>query len=658
MLETLRGATRSWFIRGLLLVIASTFALYFGSGGSMFSSLANRPVATVGSIEISQQAFAEQYRQRFVALGGQLTPDQARQFGLPYSVLSDLVAGALVDNAARDLGIAVSDAILAADIRAQVGDVTPAMYQAMLRQQGYSVASFEKALRRDLTRSQLSAALAPQTAVPKVLADTLYKYREQKRIVEWVAIPAAPATDIGAPDDAALQVYYDANTRRYTAPEFRVITYVALTPADVAETVRVTDAQIATEYNARIVEFTTPDTRGLSQLFFATEAEAVASRKRIDDGVAFADAARADAVPPAAPAAAPPAVPQLPGLTFATPATPPDTTSIGIVRREELAAPELADIVFALDQGGITQPIKSAFGWHIYRVNSVQRGGTRPLAEVQEVLRAELGHDQALTELYNLSITLDDALAGGASLEEAAQKIGVAAGKETIDAQGRNRAGERVTTLPPFAQFVTTAYRTERGRESLLINAPEGGYFVVRVDNLIAPAPLAFADIKERLTADWITEQRIKRTEASATEFLDKAKAAELPKAAADAAFDLRETPPFTRSGNGLDTANNLAPQLIGQMFTANAGDYAMAPSANGGYVVARLKEVVAVEPAAAEGAVASIRAAVAREMANDVLTAYQGALRDKYGININQRALDQALTLATQNLPTFPTPR
>ena len=653
MMETLRNATKSWFVRGLLLVIASTFALYFGSGGSMFSSLANRPVATVGKIEISQVEFAEAYRLRYLDLGGQLTPDQARQFGLPYSVLSELVAGALVDNAARDLGIAVSDAVLAADIRAQVGDVTPSMYQSMLRQQGFTVASFEKMLRRDLERSQLSAALAPQAVIPKVMADTLYKYREQKRIVEWVVVPAAGTDAVAPPDDAALQAYYDANTRRYTAPEYREVAYVALTRADVTDTVRVTDDAIAAEYRSRTAEFTTPDLRGLSQLFFPNEEEAIAARKRIDAGVPFADATRADAVPPANPAAAAGAL-QLGvgGLAFA------DNTSIGVLRREDLD-PAIADAVFTLPEGGISQPLKSAFGWHIYRVNSVQQGGTKTLDEVREQLRADLGHDLALTELYRLSVTLDDALAGGASIEEAAQKVGLKANRETIDNLGRNRAGDKVATLPPFAQFVPTAFRTERGRESLLIDAPEGGYFVVRVDNILAPAPLPLDEIKERVRGDWIAEERAKRTQAVAQEFLDKAKAGgDFAKAAADAGYELHETPGFTRAGTGLDAANNLSPQLIGQMFTANVGDYAMSPSVSGGYAIGRLKEVVAVDPAVAEEAVTAIRNSVARDMANDVLSSYQTALRDKYGIAINDRALEQALNNATQTLPQTPVKR
>lgn len=655
MLNTLRNATRSLVVRGLLLIVASTFLLYFGSGATMFASLANRPVATVGDIEISQQEFAEAYRNRFIDLGGQITPDQARQFGLPMSVLSDLVGGALVDRAARELGVAVSDAILAAEIRAKVGSLPPGMYENALRQQGLTVRQFEQSIRRDMERTQLSAAIAAKPTVPRALADMLYRYREQRRVVEYVNIPAADQTGIGEPDEAALTEFYNTNLRRYIAPEYHDLTWVALTAADVAESIRISDAEIAAEYGARRAEFTTLDLRGLSQLFFATEADAIAARNRIDGGAHFAEANRPPpAQVPAAPATTANLLAPL-GLELIRPV--PDTASIGVVRRSELPA-EVADAVFALEEGAVSPPLKSVFGWHIYKVTSVQRGGTRPLDEVREQLRADLAREHALREMYSLSITLDDALAGGATLEEAAQKLGVPAPKATIDVQGRDRAGERVATLPPFALFVQTAFRTERGRESRVVDTPEGGYFVLRVDAIVPPAPLPLDSIKDRLLAEWIAGERAKQTQAVAQVFLDKARIAGDLRAEADEhMLEVYETPAFSRSGRGLDAANNLSIVLVGQMFTASVGDLSLAQTTGGGgYTVGRLKEIVAVDPAAAAEAVEAIRAEISADMADDVLSAYQTALRNAYGIRINERAFDQALTAATQRLPTFPT--
>lgn len=642
MLETFRNATKSWIVRGLLLVVASTFALYFGSGATMFSSLANQPVAKVGSIEISQAQFAEAYRARFVELRGQLTPDQARQFGMPYAVLSDMVGAALLDNAARDLGIAVSDSILAAQIRAQIGTIDAATYQTVLRQQGMTVRQFEDSLRRDLTRQQLAAAVVSTPPIPKVMADTLYRYREQRRVAEYVTVPPVAADTLPDPEPAVLAAYYEGNQRRYAAPEYRDITYLAMRPSDVMDSIRIRDDELQAEYNRRRNEFAQIETREISQLYFGSEQEARAAKERLNRGVAFNDADKADAVPPD------PMAP--PRLTLN--AGQADPNSLGTVRKEELPG-EVADAVFALPEGGVSEPLRTTFGWHIYKVNKVSAGTAKSLDEVRDLLRVDLAQEHALTELYTLSVTLDDELAGGASLEEAAQKIGLPVQKATIDSSGRTREGA-VAAVPLLAQFLPTAFATQQGRESRLVEATEGGYFVVRVDNVAAPSTRPYDEVKDRVRADWLVEERTKRTADVAQALLDKAKAGEFAAVAAGEKLALDTTAPFTRTGAGL--GNTFPPQLVGQMFGSEVGAYAMAPSPTGAYIVARLKEVNAADPAAAEPDVEKIRTTVQGDVTEEMLAAYQETLRARYGMTVNDRAFEQALTLAQQSLPTFPT--
>ena len=83
---------------------------------------------------------------------------------------------------------------------------------------------------------------------------------------------------------------------------------------------------------------------------------------------------------------------------------------------------------------------------------------------------------------------------------------------------------------------------------------------------------------------------------------------------------------------------------------------YALAPSATGAYIVARLKEINAADPATAEQDVEKIRTTVQGDVTEEMLAAYQETLRTRYGMTINDRAFDQALTLAQQSLPAVPT--
>lgn len=658
MLAAFRKATNSWFVRGLLLVIASTFALYFGSNGSIFSGLSNQPVATVGSIKISQTAFADAYVRSFANLGGQLTPEQARAFGLPINTLSSLVGAALVENEAKALGLAVSDAMLADQIRAMVGNVSVDQYRLMVNQQGMTVAWFEDQVRRDMLRGQITETIGARLPAPSILAETLLRYRQEQRIVEYVRVADAAAGEIADPDEAAMAAYYAANLGRYNAPELRDLTFLAMLPEGVVDTVQVTDADVRAEYQARIKEFTTPDVRVLQQLFFADEASAKIARDRVTQGVAFEYAAN-----PAVPVGAPPAPAPAPTVAGATPAATPEAaplpaktgfTDLGPITRDQLPS-EAAAVVFALAQDEVSPPLKTAFGWFLYKPAKVQQGGIRPFEEVQAKLKADLLREKALGELYDMSISLDDALAAGDTLEDAAKHLGLQAQKTQADAGGRKGDGTPATDVPAFSQFLPTAFRTELNRESRVIDAAEGGYFVVRVDRITPPSALPIEAVKDRVKSDWLRDEKTTRTLAIAQKIRDTAKdaamdAAAFAKLAADSGLELKTSPAFTRSGAGLSGA--FGAPMVSQVFSLKIGEYALSPAGGGNVDIARLKEIVAVDPATAQAQMNALKDQLAAALTDDMANAYQRALQTKYGVLMNQAAYDTAMTMATQNLP------
>ena len=669
MLESMRNATRSWIVRGFLIVLASTFALFFGSGGTLFSGIANRPVATVGSIEIGQAEFADEYVRRYNRLEGRISPDQARQLGLPFQVLQEMIGGALLDNAAGNLGVAVPNAVLAANIRAEVGNVSTTMYRDILYQQGFTVDEFENLVRRDLARGQILQTIAAAPPVPGVLVDTLYRYRAERRTAVVVTIPATAAPDIAPPELSALTAFHLENRARYTAPEYREITFVTLTPEDMIDSVGVTEGEIADEYELRLGAYTTADRRELSQLFFADRESAEAALRRIAGGTPFY--------------LAPPGTPPLPTVDdmIAALEREPDAVMQGplagaaalarereaaarVADAEQAAADELrlgwmeksdlpeavADAVFETAVGELTPPLQSAFGWHIYRVEAAEYGGTRTLDEVRDEIRELLAREKALGDIFDLSIALDDALAAGDTLEEVAIRMGLNLGKIAVDASGRTPEGATPPSLPPFERFLATAWDTAEGRESRLIDTAEGGYFVLRVDGIDPPRDKRYDEVAVDVLDDWMEAERSRLLREIAEAFAERAEMSGLADAAAADGFDIVTTAPFTRSGDGVDVP--VARQLVSLLFGAAVGIPVLAPAADGAFQVAAVAEILAAGGEAAAEARAALTAQVAGTMGGDLLGQYDGALEAAFGIAIDNRALEQALEAATQALP------
>ena len=247
----------------------------------MFSDLANKPVAEVGGVEISQQDFADQYLRQLRQFGG-ITPDQARSIGLPENTLGQLIGGALIDNAVKDLGVAVSNALLVEEIRRQFPGLTSNLYELTVNQQGFTVAEFETLLREDIARALIVDTVTLAPPAPRVLAETIFRYRQEQRVAQVLTIPAHFVSEVGQPEGNALRDHYSANIMAYTAPEYRTVAFIALQPEDVFDTIVIAEPDIVEEYESRLGEFTTIANRGISELRFSLEATALAAQEWLE----------------------------------------------------------------------------------------------------------------------------------------------------------------------------------------------------------------------------------------------------------------------------------------------------------------------------------------------------------------------------------------
>ena len=650
MLAAIRRSTKSWWVKGFLIILAATFALFFGGGTSMLSGLANQPVAEVGRTEISRQDFVDEYRRQLGQFQG-ISPDQARSIGLPKNTLGQLIGGALIDNAAKDLGVAVSDALLVEEIRRQFPGLTSNLYELTLNQQGFTVAQYETLMREDMARALVVDTVTPIPPAPRILAETIFRYRQEQRVAQVLTIPAQFISEVSQPEGDALRDHYSANIMGYTAPEYRTVVFVALQPEDVFDTIVIAESDVFEEYEDRVGEFTTIANRGISELRFSLEETALDAQARMDGGAQF------ETADPRA----------LLGDPFLTPAEPDpnaepepvDTGPIGVIDRGELThdqlPTEIADAVFAMPVGTISQPIQSADGWHIIRIDSVEIGGVLTLEEARKTVTSTLMRNAALKILYDLSIDLDDALGGGDSVEEAANRLGLIPRTATFDEQGLGHDGNPVSNIPGFINFIPTAFQTPSGRESLLNEAMEGGYFVVRVDGVESPGPIPFDQVRSEVEKDWSLAEQTRLTKEFVAELFERAKSGtDLAALGAEVGINFSISPPVTRAG---DVSSGISTQLIGELFSIEIGEAAQAPSFSGSTTIGRLVEILSADPSANPEALAKLITEFSTDMSRDLLTQYQGALEAEFGVRIDTTSFEQATFAATQGaVPLAPT--
>jgi peptidyl-prolyl cis-trans isomerase D len=338
---------------------------------------------------------------------------------------------------------------------------------------------------------------------------------------------------------------------------------------------------------------------------------------------------------------------------------PVDTGPVGVLDRGKLThdqlPTEVADAVFAMPLDTISQPLQSDDGWHIFRIDSVELGNILTLEEARGTVTDTLMRNAALEILYDLSIDLDDALGGGDSLEEAANRLGLIPGTATFDNQGLDHDGNPVGDIPAFVTFVSTAFQIPSGGESLLNEAVEGGYFVVRIDGVEAPGPIPFDEVRGEVARDWGLAEQTRLTEELAAQLFDRAKSGtDLAALGAEVGIDFSISQPVTRTEDAL---SGMSAQLVGELFSIEFGAVAQAPSIGGGTTIGRLVEIIPADPSANPEALANLIAEFSFDMSEDLLTQFQGALEAELGVRVDTDAFLRATLSATAGaVPLAPT--
>ncbi|MEK9752849.1 MAG: peptidyl-prolyl cis-trans isomerase, partial [Rhodospirillaceae bacterium] len=435
--------------------------------------------------------------------GNRLDMEMARRLGFVDAVLNRQIDELATSVSASRLGVAISDDLVRSVIveepnfKGLAGGFDRARFEQMLQAMGLSEAGYVEEVRRSVSSQQVLATLAAGATAPRAWVEAVYRYREETRTAESVFVADKDSGSGAEPTATQLQAFYEANKQTYSAPEYRALRFVRLDAAELAKEIELGDDVLKEAYERRADEFVTQEKRKVRQIIIPDEAKAKAAAKRLAEGADFLTVAKEDAGQEAG------------------------TVDLGEIVKGDLLG-ELADPVFAAKAGAVTQPLKSPLGWHIFQVVEVKPGGTQSFEQARDKLKKDLAHEKALDGLYELSNKFEDALGGGATIEEAAKQLNLKVEKlDAIDAEGLDRAGKPIEGLPAGGNFATTAFAIEEGADSAMTEAGESGFFILRVDKITKPALRRFEEVKDKVAEGWKAEERRKAAEARAKAIQD-----------------------------------------------------------------------------------------------------------------------------------------
>lgn len=597
--------TFMWGLMGLLIVGLGGF------GATNLSGSVTR-VGSVGDEDIDVNQYARALQQDIRAVeaqtGSALPFDQVTALGIDRAVLGRLIGQAALNNEAAKLGLSIGDENLGQQIIAISNFQGPNgfdrdSYRFALQQAGLSEQEFEAEMRAETVRAILQGAVVSGAPMGATYADTLIGFAGERRDFTWALLTAADLADaIATATDADLDAFHKANAAQFTSPAMKRLTYVWLSPDDLVADIDVDAALIQNLYDERIDQFVIAERRLVERLIYPDAETAETAKAALDAGEKDYETLVADR-----------------GLDLAD-------VDMGDVTAAALGT--AGDAVFAAASTEVVGPVETSLGPALFRVNAILPGQETTLEEARAELKAELASDTARRQIERVSETVDDLLAGGATLEELE-------GESGLKLLSTNWHTGSEDPIAGYADFRAAAEAVQEGDYPEVIRLDDGGIAALRWEEDLPAALRPLADVRAEVEAAWQAEETSKALAAQAELLINQ-----LVQGADMATLGLtaREEVDILRSDFIAE-----APQgFLEAVFELEANGATVIRGTNG---VAVVKLSAVNGPDEADSEIAGFRTLLSQQgdagLSEDLYAAFARAIQDDAGIYLDQTALN-----------------
>ncbi len=401
----------AYVIVGLITVVFGVWGI-----GSYFTPSADPVVASVGGSEITryqlQRAYDQRYQRLRQLMGDNFDPSTVEPEQLRRTVLQGLVQRAMLEQYAQQAGYRVTDQALLQAIQSDprfevAGAFSAERYRGLLAQAGVTPAAFEARMRNSLVSGQLRAGMTDSAFVSPRGVEQAYDLRNQQRELAYLLFENDAYRDQVQVSDDEIDAYYENHAEQYMREARVKLAYVEVN-RNAGDGEAVSEERLRAVYDQNESMFTTPEKRTAEQIFVpASGADAATARERIQE-----IAARIEQ-----------------GATFSEVAADMEDTvqssEIGPAPRSALPE-DVGEALFALDQGGVSSPVRAQDGWYLLKLETVQAAETQSFDDPEAKARLEtMAREQQAEDRYSERADRLDALAFEApnSLETVADEL-------------------------------------------------------------------------------------------------------------------------------------------------------------------------------------------------------------------------------------------
>ncbi|MDE3735125.1 SurA N-terminal domain-containing protein [Pseudomonas resinovorans] len=580
MLQNIRDNSQGWIAKTIIGVIIALLALT--GFDAIFNATSNRQIAAeVNGDEITQDQLSEavnmQRRQLQQQLGKDFDASLLDEKLLHEAALKGLIERKLLLQGAGEADFAFSqsaiDQLILQTPEFQVdGKFNADRFDQVIRQMNYSRLQFRQMLEQEMLIGQLRAGLAGSGFVTDAEVEAFARLEKQTRDFATLTLKADPAAVSVSEDE--LKAYYDGHVDQFMSPEQVVIEYVELKKAAFFSQVEAKEEDLQAQYQKEISNLA--EQRQAAHILVEVsdklnEEQAKAKieqiKQRLDKGEDFAALAKefSDDSGSATNGG---------DLGFAGP---------GVYE------PAFEESLYALNQGEVSAPVRTQYGWHLIKLLGVQA----PEVPSFESLKPKLEHDikaqQVEQRFVEVSKELEDAAFEASDLAQPAQELNLEV--KTSAPFGRE-GGEGLTANRQVLQAAFSPEVLEDGANSSAIELDPDTVVVLRVKEHKKPEQLALDKVSDSIRQHLMEQKAGEAAKTKGDALIASLREGKTPVEQAQDGQSWQVVEAATRSQEGIE------PVVLQTLFrmpkpaAADKPEFTGVKLGNGDYVVIRLNGI------------------------------------------------------------------
>jgi peptidyl-prolyl cis-trans isomerase D len=417
----MRKNAKSLLMKFLMVIIAIVFVFFFGYS---FTADETAKVASVNGESITSQEYKKAYNEYYSNLQEQYkdvwNESLIKALDLENKTLEGLIQQKIISQEAKRLGLEVTekevqDTISNYDAFKSGGVFDNSRYIAMLSNNRTTAEDFEKSVEQSLLRQKLIQFLTSFLVTSDQEIKDQYTFTNEKVKISYVLFSPSDYVSSVVADKALMNKFFEEHKENYRIPAKIKISYISVGPDEFMSQVKVDEDEIKTYYEDNVDKFKEEKQVKARHILFTVPANATAEVEKTVKTRAEKTLEKART-----------------GEDFTKLAkeysedtsTKDNGGDLGYFQKGQMVG-EFETAAFSLPIGGISNLVKTTYGYHIIKVEDIREARTKDFNEAHDQIANMLATNKAKELADEKILSLVDQMTSDIDLAQYASQKGL-----------------------------------------------------------------------------------------------------------------------------------------------------------------------------------------------------------------------------------------